>query len=103
MEYKESILQVSNTLTIAASLAKKCPDSHMSSFLAGACLVAPEMEPYCSRKNNKYGVYFVDTHCLSRMRAAGLHVTTIDLGAAAASGIVSSDDLYLQVSCKVLC
>lgn len=69
----------------------------MSVFLTSACVMAPEMEPFCARKNNKYGVYFVDTHCLSRIKEASLHVVVVDLGPAALSGVVSSDDLYLQV------
>lgn len=100
--YRKELQQVSNTIVIASSLAKKCPDMEISNFLANACLLSPEMEPFCARKNNKYGVYFVDTHTLSRMKDAGLHVVAIDLGAASTSGVVSSDDLYLQVCFLIL-
>lgn len=95
--YKKALQHRSNTLVIASSLAKKCPDTDMSVFLTSACVVPLEMEPFCARKNNKYGVYFVDTHCLSKMKDASLNVVVVDLGPAALSGVVSSDDLYLQV------
>lgn len=45
----------------------------------------------------KYGVFFCNSHTLSEMRKLGLQVEVVDLGSVSASGMVTIDQLYLQV------
>ncbi len=50
------------------------------------------------RKDNKYGVYIINTHVLAEMRKVDLPMVVIDLGVEVSSGTVSADYLYERVT-----
>ncbi|KAL6063483.1 CAZy families GT2 protein (Fragment), variant 3 [Balamuthia mandrillaris] len=79
---------------VAHCLAQNCPIHFLRQVLLGTCLVPQTIEPFCRRKDCKYGVYFVNTHTLKRMRDLGLPLALVDLSSEIESGTVSPDHIY---------
>lgn len=86
-----------STTIIASCLARNCPDINLKNILIGSCILPHNLEPYCSRKNDKYGIYFCNSDTLKEMQNIGFQIEVIDFGVAASSRTVNPDDLYLQV------
>lgn len=88
---------VSPSLVIASCLARACPQPTLQYTFKNIFPLPQAVQPYCQRRDNKYGVFFCSTSTLRTMRQSGLWVEAIDLGAARATGIASMDEFYLQV------
>lgn len=89
---------VSPSFVIASCLARACPLPSLQHTFDNIFPLPKTVQPYCQRRDNKYGVFFCSTSTLRAMRQAGLWVSVLDLGAARATGIASIDEFYLQVS-----
>lgn len=82
---------------IAFTLASNCPDQRLRSYFVGSINLPEDLKKFCSRKDEKYGVYICGSETLKQMRKHKIQVETIDLTVLASEGTVMLEDLYLRI------